>query len=130
MSTGAIAFGDCRYKVSDLSAAKAFYSKAFGVQPFFEEPTWILFQMNDYQLWLEPDNLSGESVYESTDPFYEISKHRMLTFWAVNDVNATCNRFKELGGTISKAPKVEGPFTNAIVIDPWSNKLGLHSKIF
>jgi lactoylglutathione lyase len=130
MSTGAIAFGDCRYKVSDLSAAKAFYSKAFGVQPYFEEPTWIIFQIHDYQLWLEPDNLSGESVYESANPFSELSKHKMLTFWAVDDVNAICNRFKELSGTIFKTPKKEGPFTHAIVIDHWSNKVGLHSSSF
>src|SRR5688500_9398510 len=124
MSTGTIVFGDCRYKVLDLSAAKKFYSKSFGVKPYFDEPTWVVFQIHDYQLWLEPENLKGESVYEATNSFYKPSEHKKLTFWTVEDVQEICNRFKELGGTIFKAPKKSGSFTNAIVKDPWSNKLG------
>ena len=130
MSTGGIFFGDCRYKVSDLPAAKEFYSKSFGVKPYFDEPAWVIFQIHDYQLWLEPDNLTEESVYESSNRYYELSKHRMLTHWIVTDVQEICNRFKELGGTIFKAPHKNGPFIEAIVKDPWSNKLGLHSNPF
>ena len=130
MFTGAIVFGSCRYKVADLSAAKEFYSKCFGVKPYFEEPTWVVFQIHDYQLWLEPDNLTGESVYEATNYFYKASKREGLIFWAVEDVYETCKRFQELGGTILKAPKKTGPFTDAIVNDLWSNKLGLHSNAF
>jgi predicted enzyme related to lactoylglutathione lyase len=120
MTVGTIHFGHCRYKVTDLSAAKRFYSKSIGLKPYFDEPTWVIFEINNFQLWLEPDNLTEESIYESTNPlYYESSKHTKLTFWAVADVQETCNRFKELGGTIFKTPKKDGPFTYAIVKDPW-----------
>jgi len=66
MSTSNIAFGDCRYKVADLLAAKDFYARAFAVPPYFDEPTWVVFQIHTYQLWLEPDNLTADSVYDST----------------------------------------------------------------
>lgn len=127
MASGTIVFGNCRYKVSDLSVAKEFYSKSFGLNPYFDEPTWVVFQIHDYQLWLEPENLTGESVYEATDSFYKQSKQIKLTFWAVEDVQAICNRFKQLGGTLNKSPKKNEPFTYAVVEDPWGNKLGLHS---
>jgi extradiol dioxygenase family protein len=130
MSAGFIQFGNCRYKVPDLSAAKMFYCKSFGVTPYFDEPTWVVLQINDYQLWLEPDDLTEDSVYESTDPFYNpASKQTKPTFWVVANVQEICNRFKELGGTIFKAPKKDGPFTYAIVNDPWGNKVGLHSRL-
>jgi len=129
-ATGTFAFGDGRYKVSDLSAAKEFYSKAFGLTTYFDEPTWVVFQIHDYPLWLEPDNLTGESVYEATDHFYKPSEPVKLTFWSVKDVQAICNRFKELGGTLYKSPNRNGPFIYAIVEDPWGNKLGLLSKLF
>src|SRR4051812_33886508 len=113
MATGTIVFGDCRYKVSDLPAARTFYSKSFGVEPYFDEPTWVVFQIHDYQLWLEPHNLTGESAYDTTNAFHRASK-QTLTFWMVKDVPAICNRFRELGGTIFKAPEKSGPFTEAI----------------
>lgn len=92
MGSGAIVFGNCRYKVSDLLAAKDFYSKAFGSKPYFDEPTWVVFQIHDCQLWLEPDNLTEESVYETTNSFYKSSKQIKLTFWSVPDVQAICNQ--------------------------------------
>jgi predicted enzyme related to lactoylglutathione lyase len=129
MST-AVNFGNCRYKVADLSAAKEFYSGCFGVEPNFDEPTWVVFEIQDYQLWLEPDSTTEESVYETTDPFYKNANQIRLNFWLVKDVQEICKRFKQLGGTILKAPGKDGPFTKAIVKDPWSNTLGLHSYLF
>jgi len=58
------------------------------------------------------------------------SKHKSLTFWAIEDIKQVCQRFKELGGTVFRAPKKDGPFTSATVEDPWGNKLGLHSILF
>jgi len=129
MATSNVVFGDWRYKVSDLSAAKEFYSRCFGVAPYFDEPTWVVFGIQNYNLWLEPDTLTIESVYESTHPFYKPSNPVRLNFWQVEDVKVVCDRFKALGGTILKAPGKHGPFTAAVVKDPWSNTLGLHSNL-
>ena len=123
-----INFGDGRYKVSNLEAAKEFYARAFGVEPYFDEPTWVIFQIHDYKLWLEPDDMKEESVYESTS-ILKPSRH-LIHFWMVEDVQKIADQFRKLGGTIVKAPKRDRSFTVAIVKDPWNNKLGLHSKLF
>jgi hypothetical protein len=130
MSGAGIFFGDCRYKVPDLSAARLFYSTCFRVKTYFDEPEWVIFQIHKYQLWLEPQNLTEESVYESTNSWYDPSKDTRLTSWIVDDVQEICKRFKELGGSIFKKPKKDGPFIHAIVKDPWGNTLGLHSNSF
>lgn len=38
------------YKVSDLTAAKEWYSKAFDTQPYFDEPFYAGFEIGGYEL--------------------------------------------------------------------------------
>ena len=44
------------YKVSDLDAAKAWYTGAFGVAPYFDEPFYVGFNIAGYELGLLPDD--------------------------------------------------------------------------
>src|SRR5438309_12031849 len=43
------------YHVSDLERAKAWYSKAFGVEPYFDESFYVGFNVGGYELGLDPD---------------------------------------------------------------------------
>src|SRR5438034_2554380 len=43
------------YHVPDLQRAKAWYSTAFGVQPYFDEPFYIGFNIGGFELGLDPD---------------------------------------------------------------------------
>lgn len=43
------------YLVPDLQRAKAWYSTALGVQPYFDEPYYIGFNIGGYELGLNPD---------------------------------------------------------------------------
>jgi len=43
------------YHVPDLQRAKAWYSTAFGVQPYFDEPFYVGFNIGGYELGLDPD---------------------------------------------------------------------------
>lgn len=43
------------YKVSDLARAKAWYTTAFGVTPYFDEPFYVGFNIGGFELGLDPD---------------------------------------------------------------------------
>jgi predicted enzyme related to lactoylglutathione lyase len=121
-----IHFGNALYKVPDLKAAKQFYSKAFGLPTFFDEPDRVIFKVWRYQLWLVPA--------DSTDEHWEvygIFNSRELTYWSVKDVEIVYKRFIELGAMVRRSIKKDGPgFMMAIVEDPWGNIIGLHSDLF
>ena len=38
------------YKVPDLEAAKAWYSRALGIEPYFAEPYYVGFQVGGFEL--------------------------------------------------------------------------------
>ena len=44
----------CIYPVPDLAAAKAWYARAFGVEPYFDEPFYVGFEIGGYELGLIP----------------------------------------------------------------------------
>lgn len=127
MSSKGICFGNALYKVSDLKVAKEFYSKAFGVKTYFDEPTWVIFEIGGNQLWLVPADSNEEhpEVYGPLGkPGYE------LTYWIVRDINAVFQKFIDFGGAVHKRIRKDGPFMEAIVEDLWENKIGLCQGLF
>jgi len=78
-----ICFGNALYKVPDLQAAKQFYSKAFAVPTYFDEPGWVIFEVGSYQLWLVP----ADSTEEHPEAYWIGGKPNCkLTYWLVNDL--------------------------------------------
>ena len=100
------------YRVKDIYSAKDWYSKAFGVQPYFDEPFYVGFNIGGYELGLQPDEATtGDNI---------------LTYWGVDDIEAEYTRFLDLGATIHEAPQnVGGEIVVASVRDPWGNIIGL-----
>ena len=43
------------YHVTDLEKAKGWYAKAFGQQPYFDQPFYVGFNIGGYELGLNPD---------------------------------------------------------------------------
>ncbi len=43
------------YKVPDLARAKAWYTQAFGVAPYFDEPFYVGIKVGGFELGLDPD---------------------------------------------------------------------------
>src|SRR5256885_3551039 len=43
------------YKVADLQRAKGWYSAAFGVAPYFDQPFYVGFNIGGFELGLDPD---------------------------------------------------------------------------
>ena len=43
------------YPVTDLDRAKAWYAKAFGQAPYFDQPFYVGFNIAGYELGLDPN---------------------------------------------------------------------------
>lgn len=100
------------YKVADLQAAKAWYTQAFEIEPYFDEPFYVGFNISGYELGLQPDeSTTGDNV---------------VTYWGVTDINAQYERLIKIGATAHEAPQnVGGDIMVATVKDTWGNVIGL-----
>ena len=100
------------YKVDNLQQAKAWYAKAFKVKPYFDEPFYVGFDIQGYELGLLPDAcVKGDSV---------------LSYWGVEDIHAEFSRLIELGAKEHEKPNnVGGELMVCSVKDPWDNIIGL-----
>lgn len=102
------------YKVSDLEAAKAWYTKATGIQPYFTEPFYVGFDIHGFELGLDPD-LTGV-----------IPGNQTVSYWDVEDVARTIDHLVSIGASIIQdKTNVGGPIFVATVEDPFGNHLGL-----
>jgi lactoylglutathione lyase len=97
-----------------MERAKAWYSEVFEVEPYFEAEPYIGFSVAGYELGLMKD---GEGTPKADN---------VLTYWGVNDIDASVKHFLSLGATEHEAPmNVGGEIITASVKDPWGNVLGL-----
>ena len=103
------------YRVADINAAKMWYAKAFQTQPYFDEPFYVGFDIDGYELGLQPEE---EPTHDKTES--------VVAFWGVEDVGQVYNRLIEVGATAWEEPKdVGGNIVVAKVRDPWKNIIGL-----
>jgi predicted enzyme related to lactoylglutathione lyase len=102
------------YHAADLNAAKEWYAKALGVQPYFDQPFYVGFNIGGFELGLVPDAPLSQSP------------GGVVAMWGVDDVAAECNRLHALGATVHEEPKDVGDgIVVASVLDPFGNILGL-----
>jgi predicted enzyme related to lactoylglutathione lyase len=102
------------YRVPDLTRAKAWYSEAFGIQPYFDEPFYIGFNIGGYELGLDP-NASAVTVGNNT-----------VSYWGVPDIAAAHERLLHHGASPREAiTDVGGGIKVAAVADPFGNQIGI-----
>lgn len=100
------------YPAPDLDAAKRWYSQVLGVEPYFDEPFYVGYNVGGFELGLLPD------ATPSTDGAQPL--------WGVADAQAAYARLVELGATPISAPKDVGEgILVADVRDPFGNRLGI-----
>jgi predicted enzyme related to lactoylglutathione lyase len=103
------------YKVGDIAKAKEWYAKAFQIEPYFDEPFYVGFNIGGYELGLQPDENPPTEKPES-----------VVAFWGVNDIEKEYSRFLELGAAEYEKPtNVGGEIVVASIKDPWGNIIGL-----
>ena len=102
------------YRVGNIDNAKEWYSNAFGVKPYFDEPFYIGFNIGGYELGLQPEEEKDVEKGES-----------VLSYWGVNNMEEVYNHLLQLGATEHEPPQnVGGEIIVASVKDPWENIIG------
>lgn len=100
------------YKVDDLARAKAWYSSAFGVVPYFDEPYYVGFNVGGYELGIQKEET----------PKWE----NIAVYWWVEEINKVYQHFIDCGASeVEKPMNVGGEIKVATLKDPWNNLLGL-----
>ena len=103
------------YRVTDLDKAKEWYRAVLGIDPYFDEPFYVGFNVGGFELGLDPDDLrrrparaASASTGESRTPTPALA------------------RLLELGGREHAAvTDVGGGIRVAAVLDPFGNVFGI-----
>jgi lactoylglutathione lyase len=103
------------YKVPDIAKATKWYSNVLGKDPYFEESFYVGFNVGGYELGLEP--AEEDSIEIGTNE---------ISYWGVEDIQATYQRLINLGAKPHEEPQDVGEgIVTASVIDPWGNIIGI-----
>jgi predicted enzyme related to lactoylglutathione lyase len=102
------------YHVDNLEKAKAWYTEALGMKPYFDQPFYVGFNVGGFELGLDPD-MSGVS-----------KGNNAVAYWGVKDAAAAYRRMVELGAKKhSDVKDVGGGIRVATVTDPFGNVFGI-----
>jgi predicted enzyme related to lactoylglutathione lyase len=102
------------YHVPDLAKARAWYTEAFGVAPYFDQPFYVGFEVGGYELGLHPDTTGV------------VLGNNVVTYWGVQDVE------KAYAHMLAHGAEAREPITDVgegirvgSVADPFGNVIGL-----
>lgn len=103
------------YHVPDLKHAKEWYSAAFGVKPYFDEPFYVGFNVGGYELGLDPDTKGVKPGPGGS-----------VAYWGVPNADQAFAHFQTAGATVRSAVHDVGDGIRvASVADPFGNIIGL-----
>lgn len=106
--------GTVIYSVENLEEAKTWYEAALGVKPYFDQPFYVGFNIDGYELGLDPD-VSGVSKGSNA-----------VAYWRVKDAAATYERMIGIGAKKhSEVRDVGGGIRVSTIIDPFGNIFGI-----
>lgn len=102
------------YRVADLARAKAWYSAAFGVLPYFDEPYYVGFNIGGYELGLQPSD-AGTATGTNVE-----------AYWGVDNADQAYQDLLQKGAqAYSPVREVGGGIRVATLTDPFGNLLGI-----
>ncbi|HEY0997417.1 MAG TPA: VOC family protein [Gemmatimonadaceae bacterium] len=103
------------YKTPDLERAKTWYRELFAIEPYFDEPFYVGFNVGGFELGLDPDvSDRGPGAGGS------------VAYWGVGNLEEALASITARGGTIaSPLQEVGEGIKVAIVSDPFGNSIGL-----
>ncbi len=101
------------YAAPDITRAKQWYQDALGIQPYFDEPYYVGFNVGGFELGLDPNAGTGGAGGATA-------------YWAVNNADEALELLLGSGATMSNpVSDVGGGIRVAIVTDPFGNRLGI-----
>jgi catechol 2,3-dioxygenase-like lactoylglutathione lyase family enzyme len=103
------------FHVPDLPAATAWYTKATGIAPYFNEPFYVGFDLAGTELGLDPNPNAGSAGAGGATPY-----------WRVRNIEEAYAHLVSIGGTARDAvQEVGGGIRVAVVADPFGNPVGV-----
>jgi len=100
------------YPVDDLGAASDWYTRILGIEPYFDEPFYVGYNVGGYELGLTP-----EPAAERDGP---------IAYWGVDDADAALERLLDRGATLhGEVENVGEGIRVATVEDPFGNVVGI-----
>jgi catechol 2,3-dioxygenase-like lactoylglutathione lyase family enzyme len=100
------------YPVADLQAAKAWYVKVLGQQPYFDQAFYVGFNVGGFELGLIPDGVASTAGPQA--------------LWGVADIDAACAKLLAMGAlALEPVTDVGEGIKVAAVRDPFGNRLGI-----
>jgi predicted enzyme related to lactoylglutathione lyase len=103
------------YRVTDLERAKAWYAAAFQQSPYFDQPFYVGFNVQGYELGLDPDPSGAK-----TGPGGSVA------YWRVASIDPAVKHFVAAGAAVVAAAQDVGEGIKvATVSDPFGNLIGL-----
>lgn len=104
------------YPVPDIGAAKSWYARAFDVEPYFDEPFYVGFNVGGYELGLMP----------AEPPLHEPGNRGVVAYWGVANADEAWKRVTAAGAVPLDAVKDVGEGIRVgLVQDPYGNVIGL-----
>jgi predicted enzyme related to lactoylglutathione lyase len=101
------------YRVSDLTKAKDWYSQAFSTNPYFDEPYYVGFNIDGWELGLQPVEKASDGI--ST---------KQVAYWGVENIEDAIRHFQDLGSVIVEE-LMEVGVKVVVLSDLWHNAIGL-----
>lgn len=100
------------YAAPNLSQLSKWYTQVLEIEPYFEEPFYVGFNVGGYELGLDPHATPSESG--------------TVIYWGVANIEAAHQHLLALGATPHQAIQdVGGGIMVATVTDPAGNVLGI-----
>jgi predicted enzyme related to lactoylglutathione lyase len=104
-----------KYTAPDLSRARDWYAAVLGFAPYFDEPFYVGFNVEGFELGIVPDSGAGTARSESG-----------VAYWAVANADAAWKRLIAMGATpFEEVQDVGEGIRIGAVHDPFGNVLGI-----
>lgn len=100
------------YPVADLASSAAWFGRALGLSPYFDQPFYVGFNVGGYELGLLPVDAGGS--------------HGPITYWGVPDADQAVAKLLELGAEPGDAVTDVGDGIRlGTIVEPAGNVLGV-----
>ena len=101
------------YAAPDLEKGKEWYSKAFGIDPYFDEPFYVGFNVGGYELGLDPN----------AKP---VGPGGTVAWWGVANIAEAMAHMESVGAEVNEKPHEVGEGIKVgSVKDPFGNIVGI-----
>jgi predicted enzyme related to lactoylglutathione lyase len=115
VSTEFLGLRTAKYSAPDLAAAKQWYSEALQVQPYFDEPFYVGYNVGGFELGIVPDTAAAPVRAEAG-----------VAYWGVANAQQTFDRLIALGAVaVEPVEDVGGGVKLGTVRDPFGNLFGV-----